>query len=111
MNLAQRLTEQGIAFFRFDHRGCGKSEGDFAEVTSLEGRAADSPLAAIKALVTRKGAGPFLGLFGSSMGGAACLYVASKLEVPAVVTVAAPVRSRQIRASSANKPPTRGRPP
>ncbi len=39
------------------------------------------------------------------MGGAACLYVASKLEVPAVVTVAAPVRSRQIRASSAKEHP------
>ena len=32
IELAKRCGEFGIAFFRFDHRGCGKSEGVFKEV-------------------------------------------------------------------------------
>ena len=99
IELARRLSEKGIAFFRFDHRGCGKSQGDFVEVTSLEGRGADI-LRAIATLCARKETGPFLGLFGSSMGGAASLYVAQRRPVPALVIVAAPVRSREIRGTT-----------
>ncbi|MBX7246176.1 MAG: alpha/beta fold hydrolase [Candidatus Sumerlaeaceae bacterium] len=31
--LAERLANQGIACMRFDHRGCGESEGDFIDFT------------------------------------------------------------------------------
>ncbi len=31
--LSRRLAERGMRVFRFDHRGCGDSEGDFTEFT------------------------------------------------------------------------------
>lgn len=89
--LAERLNALGIAFFRFDHRGCGGSEGDFSEVTSLEGRVRDLT-AAVEMLRKRADIGDAVGLFGSSMGGAVCLSAAPDLDVAAVITVAAPVR-------------------
>ncbi len=39
--LSRLLPENGIAFFRFDHRGCGDSQGDFIKDTSLEKRTRD----------------------------------------------------------------------
>lgn len=32
--LARRLAARGIASFRFDHRGCGESDGDFLDFTT-----------------------------------------------------------------------------
>ncbi|MBN1930708.1 MAG: alpha/beta fold hydrolase [Desulfobacterales bacterium] len=93
--LANQCNAYGIAFFRFDHRGCGKSEGKFANVTSLNARCNDlkSAVKAIQALnKTRK----LIGLFGSSMGGAVCLSAANSFNVAAIVTFAAPIRSRSI---------------
>lgn len=89
--LAQKLNGLGIAFLRFHHRGCGASEGDFSEVTSLEGRVRDLT-AAVGMLRERADIGDTVGLFGSSMGGAVCLSAAPDLDVSAVVAVAAPVR-------------------
>jgi len=90
--LAEACNALGLAFFRFDHRGCGESAGRLEAVTSLEGRASDL-LHAIRLLESRPGLGKRIGLFGSSMGGAVCLRVASARQVAAVVTFAAPVRS------------------
>jgi len=39
--LAEQCNRLGIAYFRFDHRGCGSSEGEFDLVTSLEARCRD----------------------------------------------------------------------
>jgi hypothetical protein len=91
--LAERLNRRGIAFFRFDHRGCGQSEGGFSEVTSLEGRCRDVE-AAVRMLRDRQGIGGPLGLFGSSMGGAVCISAAARFDFTAMVTLAAPVRIR-----------------
>jgi alpha-beta hydrolase superfamily lysophospholipase len=91
ISLAEACNDLGLAFFRFDHRGCGESAGLLEAVTSLEGRASDL-LHAIRLLESRPGLGKRIGLFGSSMGGAVCLRVASEREVAAVVTFAAPVR-------------------
>ncbi len=96
--LADSLNTCVIAFFRFDHRGCGDSEGDFRSITSLESRRQDL-LDAVKAIASKDETGHFLGLFGSSMGGAACLAAIEKLQVPTMVTVAAPIRSRGITSS------------
>ena len=95
IELALKCNESGIAFFRFDHRGCGQSEGAFQEVTSLEARCIDL-LSAVKCIQSRSDIGNRLGLFGSSMGGAVCISVANLLEVNAMVTFAAPVRSSSI---------------
>ncbi len=93
--LAEACNALGLAFFRFDHRGCGESAGKLEAVTSLEGRASDLRHA-IRLLEASPGLAKRIGLFGSSMGGAVCLRVASEREVAAIVTFAAPVRSRPL---------------
>ena len=94
--LAEACNALGLAFFRFDHRGCGESAGRLEAVTSLESRASDL-LHAIRLIESRPGMGEQIGLFGSSMGGAVCLRVASERPVAAVVTFAAPVRSLPLK--------------
>ncbi len=93
--LARHLSAKGIAFLRFDHRGCGGSQGEFARVTTLEGRRRDL-LAAARYLRHRGDVGPMLGLFGSSLGGATCLAAWAALKPRRLVVVAAPYDSRSI---------------
>ena len=89
--LAQTCSSLGIAYFRFDHRGCGESEGIFSRVTSLESRSHDLH-SAVSTIVTLTGSDEAIGLFGSSMGGATCLNVARDLQVSAIVAYASPIR-------------------
>ena len=93
IELAKACDALGIAFFRFDHRGCGQSEGLFNEVTSFEGRCNDLK-SALEQLRARSDLGRKRGLFGSSMGGAVCLAIAAEYVPSALITVAAPIRSR-----------------
>lgn len=93
--LAKLCNQHDMAFFRFDHRGCGESKAPFDAVTSLHARCADL-LAAAKMLKARDDLGNHLGLFGSSMGGSVCLAVARELDAFAVVTWAAPLRSADL---------------
>jgi alpha-beta hydrolase superfamily lysophospholipase len=95
IELARRCNAFGIAFFRFDHRGCGQSQGDFAKVTSLSARTRDL-LAAVRLMRKNADTGNRVGLFGSSMGGATCLSAAGEARAESLVTFAAPVRSRSI---------------
>ena len=90
--LAKACNFQGIAYFRICHRGCGKSEGDFAAVTSLDGRCEDI-MAAISHLTQRPEVGQVIGLFGSSFGGTTCLAVAAKMPSLIIVSYAAPICS------------------
>jgi alpha-beta hydrolase superfamily lysophospholipase len=99
IQLATKCATHGIAFFRFDHRGCGQSSGIFKQVTSLEARCNDL-ISAIDTIRARQDVGDCLGLFGSSMGGAVCLSVAATHDVDSLVTFAAPVRSGSITFSS-----------
>jgi alpha-beta hydrolase superfamily lysophospholipase len=94
--LAVRCTEAGMGYFRFDHRGCGRSQGFFPEVTTLEGRVRDL-MAAVQTIRLRTDTGRGCALFGSSMGGAVCLAAARTVGADALVTVAAPIRSRSVR--------------
>ena len=94
--LAEKLNQSGIAYFRFDHRGRGESDGRFSDVSTFEGRINDMS-AAIEAARAHSGAGGPLGLFGSSMGGAVCLGVSDRFNIRAMVTLAAPVRLEAIR--------------
>lgn len=95
LELASAFSRSGIAYFRFDHRGCGKSEGCFEEVTSLAGRRQDL-IDAVTFLQSECPLGSGLGLFGSSLGGATCLAAAPILKPHRMVTLAAPVDSRSI---------------
>jgi alpha-beta hydrolase superfamily lysophospholipase len=81
-----------MAFFRFDHRGVGDSQGPFAEVTSVQQRRRDV-LDAVVCLRKRTDLGNRTGLFGSSMGGAVCLSAAADITPQAIVVNAAPIRS------------------
>jgi hypothetical protein len=95
MALARRCNEHGIAFFRFDHRGCGRSEGQFSRVTSFEARVRDLRCA-VDLIRARADTGRRIGFFGSSLGGAVCLSLAESLGIRALVTVAAPVDSASV---------------
>jgi alpha-beta hydrolase superfamily lysophospholipase len=90
--LAEQCNRLGMAYFRFDHRGCGSSEGEFDRVTSLEARCRDL-IAAAGIIHSKMDTPGRLGLFGSSMGGTVCLSAAGQLAADCVVTFAAPIRS------------------
>ena len=95
VQLAQQCNQYKIAYFRFDHRGCGQSKAPLGEITSLEARCTDL-MAAVKLLRARNDIGVQLGLFGSSFGGVVCLSTARHLNADAVVTWAAPIRSTDL---------------
>ncbi|MGD2185416.1 MAG: alpha/beta hydrolase [Desulfobacterales bacterium] len=101
LELAQHCNQKHIAYFRFDHCGCGESEGKFNTVTSLKTRCADL-MAAAKMLKGRDDIGARVGLFGSSMGGTVCLSSARRINADAVVTWAAPIRSIDMVRSQTN---------
>ena len=97
--LAESCNAAGIAYFRFDHRGCGDSEGTFHKITSLRSRCRDL-YAALNHLRDTEPFSTRIGLFGSSYGGAVSISVAGTIPVAGLVTVATPVRSRTINTAT-----------
>lgn len=93
--LARLCCENGIAYFRFDHRGCGKSQGDFEKETTLSARCNDLKNA-IDFVLKRTETRHPIGLFGSSMGGTVCLTVASEMETGPIVVFAAPIYTHSL---------------
>ena len=88
--IAAALAARGIATLRFDFTGLGESGGDFAETTFASN--VEDLLAAAAALDER-GQAPSL-LVGHSLGGAAAIVAAGRLQgVAAVATLAAPAES------------------
>ena len=81
-NIAQALTDSGIAVLRFDFTGLGQSEGDFAD-TNFSSNVSDL-LAAVRFLEKEYRAPEIL--LGHSLGGTAILQAAA--EVPSAVAVA-----------------------
>ena len=102
--LANQCVTLGAAYLRFDHRGCGQSEGVFEADTTLETRGQDL-IAAVAAARQAMGEDLPVGLFGSSLGGTVCLLAASQLSPFAMVTLATPVRSSAIEIPD-NAPPS-----
>jgi alpha-beta hydrolase superfamily lysophospholipase len=96
ISLAQACNTHGIAYLRFDHRGCGDSQGDFNEVTSLPARCHDLKQA-ITAMQHHLLVGDLLALFGSSFGGTVVLSYAASHQAPSIITYAAPSNSTTIR--------------
>lgn len=85
--ISARLAGAGIAVLRFDFTGLGHSQGEF-ENTSFSTNIQDLILAA--EALTERGMAPCL-LIGHSLGGAAILGVARKINsAKAVVTIGAP---------------------
>jgi len=109
VTLGNLCAEAGIAFFRFDHRGCGKSQGDIRKDTSLHLRCIDM-MKAVEALIKEGLSCTRIGLFGSSFGGSVCISVAKELSARALVLNAAAVKSGRIlndlEASDSSKPKT-----
>ncbi len=98
--LAGILPPLGIAFFRFDHRGCGESQGDFIQETSLTKRTTDF-IGAVRHALNLGRTSRNVAVFGSSMGGATCINAwetLSKMDIRlcGAVLCSAPVRSRTI---------------
>jgi alpha-beta hydrolase superfamily lysophospholipase len=94
--LAKQCCENGIAYFRFDHRGCGQSQGEFEKVTSVPARCKDLK-SAIKSVCYRLETKHPIGLFGSSMGGTVCLALASEIKTGPIVVIAAPLSTHGLR--------------
>lgn len=95
IGLAKQCAAIGIAYFRFDFRGCGTSEGTFHAPTCLEDRTEDllNAVSTMKSLFDKD---LKIGLFGSSFGGTVGLYAADEVSPLAMVTFAAPIMSRTI---------------
>ena len=96
IDLARGCTAIGMAYLRFDHRGCGDSEGVFEIDTTLENRTSDLR-AAVRSVKHAFGNTIPIGLFGSSLGGTVCLTAAHRFSPFSMVTLAAPVQSRSIQ--------------
>lgn len=95
ISLAKACNTNGWAYFRFDHRGCGDSQGGFAEVTTLQARCTDLA-SAISTIQAHPATGPIACLFGSSFGGTVVLAHSATHESPLLITYAAPVNSQDI---------------
>jgi len=98
--LAEALNQIGIAYFRFDHQGCGESQGRLSNRNLLSSRCSDLHHA-IDAMQRHGALGEFGGLFGSSFGGTVVLATAAQRKVPLLATYAAPISSRSIKRPSA----------
>ena len=101
--LAKRCTENDMAYFRYDHRGCGKSNGEFSSATTFDGRCRDL-IAAVQTIRNLSETGNQIALFGSSFGGAISLALAGTLNIASIVTVAAPLFSKGIKEPYVNDP-------
>jgi len=87
-NITRALTQHGFGVVRFDFTGLGRSEGDFAD-SHFSGNV-DDLIAVYNYIKEHYNAAPSL-LIGHSLGGAAAIVAASKLEdIKAVATVGAP---------------------
>jgi len=93
--MAQQCNKKNMAYFRFDHRGCGKSEGNFKNDTTITNRFRDF-CAAIQTMKDDPDIGDRLGFFGSSLGGTVVL-LASLIEQPqTMVTLSAPISMNSV---------------
>ncbi|MDN3491210.1 bifunctional alpha/beta hydrolase/OsmC family protein [Winogradskyella bathintestinalis] len=93
-NVSRALTQQGFAVVRFDFTGLGRSEGEFAD-SHFSANVED--LLDVHAFMAEHYDAPSL-LVGHSLGGAAVLVAASKIDaVKAVATVGAPATVAHVK--------------
>lgn len=90
VDLAEALTVQGMAVFRFDFRGSGDSEGHFSEMT-LQGEVADA-LCALEYLEQEPRIdNQRLAIFGRSLGGAVAVLSAARFGKARSLALWAPI--------------------
>lgn len=100
--ISRALARRGFAVLRFDFTGLGNSDGDFAN-TSFSSNVGDLDAAA--SALTKAGMQPRL-LVGHSLGGAAVLVAAPRIEsVRAVATIGAPSEPAHVKHLFANQVP------
>ncbi|RKE98433.1 bifunctional alpha/beta hydrolase/OsmC family protein [Ichthyenterobacterium magnum] len=93
-NISRALTNYGFGVVRFDFTGLGKSEGEFTE-SHFSGNVED--LIAVSNFMTNNYKAPEL-IVGHSLGGAAVISAASKLEnIKAVATIGAPATVSHVK--------------
>jgi putative redox protein len=101
-NIARALADAGVATLRFDFTGLGQSEGEFAN-TNFSSNVAD--LLAAAEHLRKHYLAPAL-LIGHSLGGAAVLAAADRMEeVKLVATIGAPADPAHVRRLFAEKAP------
>ena len=98
--LAKLLPKSNIAFCRFDHTGCGKSDGDFETDTSLDIRVNDL-INCIDHILSLNLTNNKIALFGNSFGGAVCIkawhkLMLKKIKPQGIILGAAPIKSKTI---------------
>ncbi|WP_298892785.1 bifunctional alpha/beta hydrolase/OsmC family protein [uncultured Psychroserpens sp.] len=93
-NISRSLTNHGFGVVRFDFTGLGRSEGEFAD-SHFSANVDD--LIAVNDYLTENYEAPAL-LVGHSLGGAAVLVAASKLNnIKAVATIGAPATVNHVK--------------
>lgn len=93
-NISRSLTNHGFAVVRFDFTGLGRSEGEFAD-SHFSANVGD--LIAVNDFLKEHYEAPSL-LVGHSLGGAAVLVAASKLDnIKAVATIGAPATVSHVK--------------
>ncbi|APX99790.1 bifunctional alpha/beta hydrolase/OsmC family protein [Lacinutrix venerupis] len=93
-NISRALTANGFGVLRFDFTGLGDSEGDF-ENTNFSGNVED--LIHASNFLKENYSAPTL-IIGHSLGGAAAIFAASKIEsVKAVATIGAPSNPKHVQ--------------
>jgi alpha/beta superfamily hydrolase len=92
-NIAKALNRKGVLVFRFDFTGLGESGGSF-EDTNFSSNVED--LVAAADFMKKEMGGPTI-LIGHSLGGAAVLQAASKIDTAkAVVTIGSPSEPKHV---------------
>lgn len=93
-NISRALTNYGFGVMRFDFTGLGKSEGEFAE-SHFSANVDD--LITVSEFMAKNYSAPSL-LVGHSLGGAAVLTAATKLDaVKAIATIGAPATVSHVK--------------
>ncbi|KPA12899.1 alpha/beta hydrolase [Candidatus Magnetomorum sp. HK-1] len=93
--LSNECNIRNMAYFRFDHRGCGRSEGIFKTVTTIRQRFQDFR-DAIKTILNHPDTGNKVGFFGSSLGGSIALLAGISYKPQAIVTLSAPISMNSV---------------
>ena len=92
--ISRALTNHGFGVVRFDFTGLGRSEGEFAE-SHFSANVSD--LLAVHSFMQREYEAPKL-IIGHSLGGAAALVAASKIDaIKAVATIGAPATVSHVK--------------